>query len=170
MVGSESEKSGNLYGCTTVLRIATCGCHDLSVIDHIADDGAVCLGERHSHNRHGHPLVVTSVSVELHGCIIGDIADLGIPHHSGDHTAISRCCRLYFKRAALVDDEVLDNCTCAKTSEKTPCTACGCIVAYHLEVLDRMALSVEVTGEHVSGNERKRVACPAECRCSDRSP
>ena len=150
MVGSESEKTGNMYGCTAVLCIAACSRHNLSVVDYIADDGAVCLRERHTYDSHGHPLVVTSVSVELHGCIIGNVADLCIPHHSGDHAAICRCCSLYFKRAALVDHEVLDNCTCAKTSEKTPCTACSRVVTNHLEVLDGISLTVEVTGEHAS--------------------
>ena len=170
LVRAEADDAAHVNARRAVLGVAARRGRQSAVVDQFFEPRPVFVGEGESHHADGHADIVGSRPVEGNRSLIDYVAHGGFVNQTGHHTAVGARRRLVFERAARVENQVLHHGLVGHGSEESPRRGRLCGLADHLQVTDRMALSVEISRKRSSRSDRKRIVRQLGRSRADRRP
>ena len=127
-------------------------------------------GEGESDHAHRHADVACR-AVERHRGVVDDIAHGSVVDHAGQNAAVGAFRGFDRQRTGGVEDEIFDDGSGAQCAEESPCAVGSRVVAYHVEITDRVPLPVEEAREWTSRLDRQCVGTRQRTdRIADRCP
>lgn len=110
-------------------------------------------------------------AVERHRGVVDDIAHGSVVDHAGQNAAVGAFRGFDRQRTGGVEDEIFDDGSGAQCAEESPCAVGSRVVAYHVEITDRVPLPVEEAREWTSRLDRQCVGARQRTdRIADRCP
>lgn len=144
-VGAEPADAADVYARRSVAGIAAVFGREGGFVGQAVEYDAFA-GEGESDHAHRHADVACR-AVERHRGVVDDIAHGSVVDHAGQNAAVGAFRGFDRQRTGGVEDEIFDDGSGAQCAEESPCAVGSRVVAYHVEITDRVPLPVEEARE-----------------------